>query len=191
MGRRAWTMKKLRETPLKVKRRRSAIPQAYELTDTLATEHMTNVGDYTAFSYLSSISVSDRNWKNLRQVRGVFHKSIPARQYLSGFLWYRSWSLQKKFSPFVVKSFQWSFKNQKSPNLNKSSFTCDNQASLYPKVTGRIGDRIPTMNGSGYKLTSSSEPFKNRTSIPSQNQWCSEYPKCSLRANRIHAKSRQ
>ena len=32
-GRRDWTMKKVREMPLKVKRRRSAIPQAYELID--------------------------------------------------------------------------------------------------------------------------------------------------------------
>ena len=31
LGRRDWTMKKVREMPLKVKRRRSAIPQAYEL----------------------------------------------------------------------------------------------------------------------------------------------------------------
>ena len=32
LGRRDWTMKKVREMPFKVKRRRSAIPKAYELS---------------------------------------------------------------------------------------------------------------------------------------------------------------
>ena len=35
LGQRDWTMKKVREMPLKVKRRRSAIPQAYELINNL------------------------------------------------------------------------------------------------------------------------------------------------------------
>ena len=37
LGRRDWTMKKVREMPLKVKRRRSAIPQAYELSYNMQT----------------------------------------------------------------------------------------------------------------------------------------------------------
>ena len=35
LGRRDWKMKEVREMPLKVKRRRSAIPQAYELINGL------------------------------------------------------------------------------------------------------------------------------------------------------------